>query len=139
MSWNNKNKNFGLNKEYSIIKSLKSKGKIDKNFLSKMDNVSLEDLITIKLELAVKAAGGYLYGLQILRSVDNLVKEAVYNFALSSTRSKVEASRLLGLDIKTFDKRLNKFKIKEKIRKEILDKEKDIWYNISYYKRYYIY
>ena len=91
-----------------------------------MDNVSLEDLITIKLELAVKAAGGYLYGLQILRSVDNLVKEAVYNFALSSTRSKVEASRLLGLDIKTFDKRLNKFKIKEQIRKEIVDKEEKV-------------
>ena len=121
-----KNKQSNLYREYSGIKILKSKGKIDKNFLSKMDNVSLEDLITIKLELAVKAAGGYLYGLQILRSVDNLVKEAIYNFALSSTRSKVEASRLLGLDIKTFDKRLNKFRIKEKIRKEKLDKEKDI-------------
>jgi len=123
MSWNNKNKNFGLNKDYSVIKSLKNKEKIDKNFLSKVDNISLEDLIAVKLELAVKAAGGYLYGLQILRSLDNLVKESIYKFALSSTRSKVEAARLLGLDIKTFDKRLNKFKIKEEIRKEILDKK----------------
>ena len=32
---------------------------------------------------------------------------------------------ILG-DIKTFDKRLNKFKIKEKIRKEKLDKEEDM-------------
>ena len=121
-----KNKQNNLYREYSGIKSLREKGKIDKNFLSKVDNLSLEELIIVKLELSIRSAGGYLYGLQILRNLDNLVKESVYRFALSVTRSRMEASRLLGTDIKTFDKRLNKFKIKEKIRKEKLDKEEDM-------------
>ena len=123
MNCNNRNKNCGLNKGYSTIKSLKNKGKVDKNFLSKVDNLSLEELIIIKLELSVKAAGGYIYGLPILRTLDNLVKEAIYKFALSSTQSRMEAARFLGVDVKTLDKRLNKFKIKEEIRKEILDKK----------------
>tara|TARA_Y100001970_G_C14165095_1_gene820810 strand:- start:1192 stop:1560 length:369 start_codon:yes stop_codon:yes gene_type:complete len=121
-----KNKQHSLYKEYSGIKSLKRDGKIDKNFLSKIDNLSLEELITVKLELSIKSAGGYLYGLQILRTLDNLVKESVYGFALSVTKSRLEAARLLGTDIKTFDKRLNKFKIKEKLRKEKLDKDIEI-------------
>ncbi len=139
-----KNKQHSLYKEYSGIKSLKEQGKIDKNFLSTIDNLSLEELIMVKLELSIKAAGGYLYGLQILRNLDNLVKESVYRFALSVTRSRLEASRLLGTDIKTFDKRLNKFKIKEKLRKEKLDKDKEIWYylfkilkEIKYWKKVY--
>jgi len=118
MSWNIENKPKGANDSYSIIKSLKNKGKINNNFLSTVDNVSLEDLVAIKLELAVKAAGGYLYGMPIMNSTYNIVKEGVYKFAMSCTSTKLEAARVLGINIENFESRIKKNKVKEEIKKE---------------------
>ena len=81
-------------------------GKINKNFLSVVDNVQLEDLVAIKLELAVKAAGGYLYGIPIMKSAYSIVTEGVLKFVMSCTGNKMEAGRLMGGDYSDFQKKL---------------------------------
>ena len=52
MPWKNKRnkKSFTKYSNYSIIKKLKSEEKINDNTLNNINNISLEDLIAIKLE-----------------------------------------------------------------------------------------
>ena len=115
MKWNVEKENKGINSSYSVIKILLREGKINKNFLSTLDDVSLEDLVAIKLELAAKAAGGYLYGIPILDNMYRITREGAYKFALSCTRTKAEAARVLGKSVEDFESILKKIELKKKI------------------------
>ena len=102
MSWKKKKTLYGKNKNYSVCKKLKKENLIDDRFEIMVNNLSLENLIAIKLELAAKSAGGYLYGMPIWRSLKYIVEDAVLKYALSSTRTKNEALRFLGLKIREY-------------------------------------
>jgi hypothetical protein len=115
MNWKTEKKGSEWNKDYSRIKVLLKKGEINKNFLSVVDNVQLEDLVAIKLELAVKAAGGYLYGIPIMKSAYSIVSEGVLKFVMSSTRTRAEAGRLMGGDYSDFLKKLKQFNMIEEV------------------------
>ena len=118
MSWNAKKESTGTNKNYSVIKILRREGKINKNFLSTLDNVTIEELIAIKLELSARAAGGYLYGFPLISSIEHMVKEGIYRFALSCTKSKKEAARCIGLTPREFRHRMKKYDIQNDLLKE---------------------
>ena len=62
-----------------------------------MNNLSLEEVIALKLELASKSAGGSLYGIPLWRSLKQIVEDAVLKYSLSVTRTRTEMARLLGL------------------------------------------
>ena len=87
----------------------KKEKKIDKAFQLKLEALSLEEVIALKLELAVKAAGNYMFGYQIWRSLGNIAKDATLKWALSVTRTKLEAVRLLGLDKADFVRLLREY------------------------------
>lgn len=101
MTWKKKKKN-GKNRYYSVAKELKKKKKITPQFEIMLNSLTLEEVIALKLELAAKAAGGFLYGIPIWRSLRRIVNDAVLKFALSATASKVEAARFLGIDLSDF-------------------------------------
>ena len=124
MNWNLERDRSGSSKDYSIIKKLRMENKINNNFLSTLDELQLEDLIAIKLELASKAAGGYLYGLPILHSVGDMVKEGIYKFALSCTRSKKEAARVIGTTPKSFYTKIKTFDLEKEVKKSLEKKTK---------------
>ena len=71
MAWKNKVNKKSKTKYYSILNKLKKEKKINKEFESIISNLSLEDIIALKLELSTKPVGNRLYGLPIW---DNLVK-----------------------------------------------------------------
>ena len=100
MSWKKKKYTQGKNEYYSISKKLKREGKISEEFQVMMNGLLLEEVIALKLELAAKAAGGALYGLPLWYSIKDIVKDAIFKYAYSATRSKMEASRFLGLTIR---------------------------------------
>ena len=104
-------------KNYSRIETLLRDGLINKNFLSTMDNLQIEDLVAIKLELAVKAAGGYLYGLPIIQNTYSMVSEGVLKYALSVANTKTEASRIIGGDVANLNKKLKQFNLVEEVEK----------------------
>jgi len=81
-------------------------------------SLSLEDVIALKLELATKAANGYVYGIPIWHTIPTVIKDALLKFALSATRSRKEAARFLGLDIISFNNLVNKYKIKSFFEEE---------------------
>jgi len=96
-TWKN-NKHFqGTNKNYSVSKSLRRKKKTTDEFESMLNSLNLEEVISLKLELAAKAAGNKMYGIPIYKYLDLIVKDAIIKYALSACHSKAEAQNFLGL------------------------------------------
>ena len=60
MTWNKKKKIQGKNRYYSISNKLKKENKSHDEFEVMLNNLTLEEIIALKLELAAKSVGGYL-------------------------------------------------------------------------------
>ena len=118
-----KNKNSGRNLYYSLSNKLRKEGKSSEEFEILFNNLSLEEVIGLKLELASKfGLRGKMYGLPIWYSLRTIVKDAVLKYAVSATRSKREAARFLGLQENNFKLLLRKHKI-DHYFEERVDKE----------------
>tara|TARA_R100000278_G_scaffold89029_1_gene67925 strand:- start:134 stop:496 length:363 start_codon:yes stop_codon:yes gene_type:complete len=111
MAWKIKVDRKTKTKYYSIINKLNKQNKINKEFQSIISNLTLEDLIALKLELSVRPISNRLYGLPIWDNLPNIVQEAVLKYAVSATRSQGEAMRFLGLKQTHFSKLMHKYKI----------------------------
>jgi len=98
-------------KSKSIIKILKQENKINNQLLVCINSISLEDLIALKLELSSNHINNRLYGFDIWRALPNIVKEATLKFAISTTKSKKDASRFLGLTYLEFLNICKKYQI----------------------------
>ena len=116
----------GRNRDYSISHKLRKDGKSSEEFEILFNNLSLEEVIGLKLELASKSSfNGKLYGVPIWYSIPTIVKDAVLKYAVSATRSKREAARFLGLNELTLKKNINRYKIDNYFEKKV-DKEEDV-------------
>ena len=114
MTWKKRKRIYkGKNNSYSISRKLKKENRSDDVFEVKLNNLSLEEVIALKLELASNAAGKALYGLPLWSSLPDIVQDAMLKYALSATRTKGEAMRLLGLVPKDFKRLEKKFNTKE--------------------------
>ena len=98
-------------KNHSISDQLRKQGKSNDEFEAMFNNLSLEEVIGLKLELANRAAGGYLYGLPVWHAVPDLVKDAILKFASTATKTKGEAARFLGINIQQLNKLNKRYKI----------------------------
>jgi len=99
--------------EYSIIKILKDQGQINDYVLTQINSLSVEDLLAVKFELAAANINNRLYGFDIWRQTVNITKEALLKFAISTTKSKKDAARFLGLTYSEFKRVSAKYKVKE--------------------------
>ncbi len=99
------------NKNYSIIRKFRNEGKMPEEAEIFLSNISLEDLIALKLEIASKPVKGKLYGIPIWKSVPFIVKEALLKTAISVCKTKTEAATMLGKSVDELDKLLKKYKI----------------------------
>lgn len=123
MSWNNKRKTYGANKDYSVIRKLRNDGKTNEKFEIMVGSLSLEELIALKLELASKTIGGKLYGLPLWYSLPDIVKDAVLKYALSAARTKMEAARFLGVNKEYFYKLTKKYDVDSFFKEKDVDTE----------------
>jgi len=113
MAWKRKNRTQGKNKNHSLSKKLKQENKVTEEFEVMLNNLTLEELIGLKLELAAKAAGGVYYGMPIWSALPNITKDAILKFAYSATKSKMEAARFLGINKVRFNKLLKQYKTED--------------------------
>ena len=97
----------------SIINKLKDNNKVNDQVLVLINNLSLEDIIALKLELSSKMLKNRMYGFDIWRNSKYIVQEAMLKFAISATKSKKDAARFLGLDYTNFSKLVKKFGVEE--------------------------
>ena len=98
-------------KKYSVLRKLRNEGKLPEEAEIFISNISLEDLIAIKLEIASRPTGGKLYGIPIWKSIPYIVREALLKTAISVCKTKSEAASMLGKDIDTLDKLLKNYQV----------------------------
>lgn len=84
------------NKNYNLKKQLLKENKIDKDFLEKLNFLTLEDLITLKMDSASKSLKGKLFNFPILKYATDICQEAIIKYALSVSNNRREASLILG-------------------------------------------
>lgn len=115
--------------KYSIVELFRKQGKTTPQFEVMLNSLTLEEIIALKLELATTSLGVSLYGIPIWHNLSAIVRDAAVKFALSTTRSKAEAGRVLGTSTEIITYYLNKKNIQtffqeqeqEKINLEDLD------------------
>jgi hypothetical protein len=112
MNWKKRKRLYkGKTTNYSLSRKLRVENKSTDELEILFNSLSLEELIGLKLELASKAAGSNLYGLPIWFSLHDIVKEAVFKYAISATRTKGEAIRFLGVTPRYFRDLYKKYKV----------------------------
>ena len=94
----------------SISKKLKSEAKIDDLFEIRLNNLTLEEIIQLKLELAGRSLNGEPYGFKIFKTIPDIVKEACYKFADASFPTKKTAATFLGITERQLRKLAKKYK-----------------------------
>jgi hypothetical protein len=97
----------------SIILKLSQRGFLNDSILTSINNLSLEDLIAIKLELSASNINNRLYGFDMWRNTKYIIQDALLKFAVSTTKSKKDAARFLGLTYSEFKKVSDRYKIEE--------------------------
>ena len=100
-------------KSKSTIKLLKDQNRLSDQILTHIGTLRLEDLIAIKFELSAANINNRLYGFDIWRNSQDIVKDAILKFAISSTNSKKDAARFLGLTYFEFSKLCKKYSTNE--------------------------
>ena len=83
------------------------------DLLVNINKLSLEDLIAIKLELSANNLNNRLYGFDLWRQANSITKDAILKFAISTTNSKKDAARFLGLTYREFKRVQEKYKVKD--------------------------
>ena len=96
-----------------IINKLKDNNLVSDDLLVLVNNMSLEDIIALKLELSSRIVKNRFYGFDVWRNSKFIVQEAILKFAISATESKKDAARFLGLNYHTFLKLTKKYEIQK--------------------------
>ena len=114
MNWKKKKKkSLSKYNTISIINKLLANNTLSKSTLNNIDNISLEDLIAIKLELSTRYTCGKYYGMPLWKITRHTVVDALLKTGLSIATTKKEAARFLGLDYMDFNRYIKKYKIEE--------------------------
>tara|TARA_B100000900_G_C20458544_1_gene666212 strand:- start:109 stop:495 length:387 start_codon:yes stop_codon:yes gene_type:complete len=104
-------KNKSNNEYYDLKKELLASKKIDNSFLEKIKFITLEDLISLKLDSAANLLNGKLFNFPILKFSQDICREAVVKYALSSTKNKRDACIILGLTKSDLNRYIKKYNI----------------------------
>jgi hypothetical protein len=107
---------------YSLSNALKREGKSNIAFEFMLNNLTLEELIGLKLEIASRCMNGKYFGIPIYASTVEIVKAALVRFAFSCAMSQKEAVTFLGIKPYTYRKFIEKYRIKN----YFVEKEKKI-------------
>ena len=96
-------------KNYSKISELKKLNKIDDQFVFFIETLTLEDLISIKLESVMRNLNFKFFNFPIWKSTHKLVSEALINSVINVAKNNSDAARILGLDLKQYRYYLSEF------------------------------
>jgi hypothetical protein len=103
------NKKVNKFKNYSYIHIMRQQKRVDDRFLDLLSTLKLEEIIALKLELSARLTRHKLYNFPLWKSMPSICKDAVLRFVLSACESKRDGARMLGIDIREFDKLLKRY------------------------------
>jgi hypothetical protein len=101
----------GKNYKYSLRQKLRREKKTSDDFEAMLHNLTIEEALGLKLELAASHINNKLYNFPVYRSIRYIVKEACLHFALSSTRTFRDAASFLGMREGDLRKEVNRYQI----------------------------
>ncbi len=102
----------------SLINKLTHEGVVSQDLLVLINNLTLEDLIAIKLELSCALVRNKLYGIDFWFNSCYIIREALLKFAISVSKSKKDAARFLGLDLREFNTQYKKYNIESYFKED---------------------
>ena len=97
MSWQKKRKRQGKNRYYSLSKKLRREQRSSDDFEIMLSQLTLEEVIGLKLELAARASKGKYFGFPIWQNMIDIVRESILRHTMATTPTKAEAARSLGM------------------------------------------
>jgi hypothetical protein len=100
-------------KSYSISNLLKQQKRSSDEFEVMMNSLSLEEVIALKLELSGKLLKSKMYGFNLWKNTPSIVYDAILKYALSACKSKKDASRYLGINLRTLNNLIKKYKVQD--------------------------
>jgi hypothetical protein len=106
---NNNLKSTSINK--SVVQKFKDQNRINDETLVVINSFTIEDLLALKLELSANNLNNRLYGLDIWKKSDYMIKDALLKFAVATTKSKKDAARFLGISYAEFANLYKKYKL----------------------------
>lgn len=89
-------------KKGSLILSLKKEGRINEETLNALSDMTLEEMIAVKLELSAQNTKGKLYNLPIWYTLPNICRDACMRFAFTYCSTKSDMASLLGIPYEYF-------------------------------------
>ena len=125
LSWKKQRRLQGKNKHYSLIKKLRLENRSNDDFEVMLSQLTLEEVIALKLELASKTLEGRLFGLPVWQSMYSIVQDAVFKWVYSASRTKVEATRFLGISQSEFYELVKKYKVDDYFSDLDIDKQEE--------------
>ena len=102
----------------SIINKLTHEGVVSQDLLVLINNLTLEDLIAIKLELSCALVKNKLYGIDFWSNSCYIIRESLLKFSISVSKSKKDAARFLGLDLREFNTQYKKYNIESYFKED---------------------
>jgi hypothetical protein len=110
--WKKKLREYkGKYHSYSLRNKLLKQGKINSDFEVRLNVLTLEEIIALKLELASLHINNKLYNFPLYKSFKYIIKESLLIFALSSTRTVKDAAGVLGIRERDLYTEIKKFNI----------------------------
>ena len=103
------NKKVNKFKNYSFISIMKQEKKINEEFLSVLSSLSMEEIIALKLETAIRLTKHKFYNFPVWKAIPSICRDAVLRYTLSACQSKRDGARMLGIDIREFDRLIKKY------------------------------
>ena len=103
----------GFCNNLSFSHNLRALGKSNEAFEVMLSALTLEEIISLKLECSSRLTNGKLYGFNLWSNSVAIVKEALFNSVISIASTNKEATRILGVSDETLKTLKKKHKIKE--------------------------
>jgi hypothetical protein len=89
-------------KKVTFISELKREGRINEDVLNVVSDLTLEELVSVKLELSAKLLNGKLYNLPLWYTLPYIIRESLLNFVNRNCKTKVDMSNTLGIPYEQF-------------------------------------
>ena len=96
-------------KNYSKISELKKMNKIDDQFVFYIETLTLEDIISVKIETVMRNLNFKFFSFPLWKSMHKIISEALITSVFNLSESNSEAARILGIDVKLYKKYLAEF------------------------------
>jgi len=88
---------------------MKKERRVNEDFLNTLTTLSLEEIIALKLEMSARLTKHKLYNFPLWKAMPSICRDAILRFVLSACESKRDGARMLGIDIREFNKLIKKY------------------------------